>query len=73
MELPLFIFWNEVATRFHGVKDRHLDNKLKMQTFVVNYKNRHPWIETLRTQNALYVDIKKNEDLEEKYNKLKTN
>ena len=61
-------------TRFQGVIDRLLVNNFKMQTFTMNYKNRHPWMtEALRTQiknkNAMYADTLHNNDkqLHEKY------
>ena len=38
-------------SRFQGVIDLHLDTKFKKRTFMMNYKNRYPWItEALRTK-----------------------
>ena len=37
-------------TRFQGVLDQHFHSAFKMQTFAMNYRNRHPWMtEALRT------------------------
>ena len=38
-------------SRFQGVIDLHLDTNFKKRTFMMNYKNRYPWItEALRTK-----------------------
>ena len=38
-------------TLFHGVIDQHFEYNFKMQSFIINYKNRHPWMtQVLRTQ-----------------------
>ena len=42
-----------------------MNNNFTMQTFTVNYKNRHPWMTEvlciqLKHKNALYADIEKN-------------
>ena len=38
-------------TRFQGVIDQHFEYNFKMQSFIINYKNRHPWMtQALRTQ-----------------------
>ena len=37
-------------TLFQVVIDQHFENNFKMQSFIINYKNRHPWmIQALRT------------------------
>ena len=30
--------------RFQGVIDQHFEYNFKMQSFIINYKNRHPWM-----------------------------
>ena len=38
-------------SKFRGVIDLHLDTNFKKRTFMMNYKNRYPWItEALRTK-----------------------
>ena len=37
-------------TRFQGVIDQHFEYIFKMQSFIINYENRHPWMtQALRT------------------------
>ena len=55
-------------TRFQGVLDQYLNTVFKMQTFAMNYKNRHPWMsEALRNKiqikNAMHTDALRTKDM----------
>ena len=65
-------------TRFQGAIDQHFKAVFKMQTFAMNYKNRHPWMtEALRKQikqkNKMHTDAlhKKDEQLFIAYKSIK--
>ncbi len=61
--------------RFQGVIDQHFDTNFQMQTFTMNYKNRHPWMtndlrKQIKNKNTLYLktlDCPLDKDLYKEY------
>jgi len=57
----------DAFTRFQGVFDQHFNSSFKMQTYAMNYKNRHPWMtKALRSQikmkNRMHSEALENND-----------
>ena len=58
MKIGTFVFMSECAqsafSRFQSAIYMHFSTVFKMQTCIINYKNRHPWMtDALRAQTKL--------------------